>query len=253
MNIKKIFLNRYNQLFNKEQIYEMYNIYLENLQKTPFKKIWIDPLEIAILDKNKDFTSYYNWKLYFNDPYLKEYNNKKIKLALDIKQNGTYWPFAGWYINNGKIQIKEGQHRFMSILLANHYNKWNLNRKFLCVIVKDKDVFEKDISGIQLTKLDKPITMKIPYTKDMNFFKRKLPSFYNKFYKNKNLKKGINKIKITTKWGSMRSTQIWTIFLRDLFYKYKEEYNEIIKPSPIINNQKKWNNFIKKIKGDINE
>jgi hypothetical protein len=240
MDIK---INRYNQIFTKKQIGEMYSVYLENLKKTPFKKIWINPLKKFKLNKGNEYFALYQWGDNYGDPYLKEYNNKKIKLALDIKQNGSYWPFGGWYKNNN-IYIKEGKHRFMSILLADHYNKWNLNRKFLCVIVENKDVFEKTKND--LIKLQKPITMKIPYIKKMYFLQQKFPSLYNKFYKNKNLKERINKIKVTTKWMAMRSTQIWTIFLRDLFYKYKEKYDEIIKPSSIINNPKEWNNFIKK-------
>jgi hypothetical protein len=236
-------MSNYDQVYTKNDLYTMYNIYLNNLKKSPLKKEWVNPLEKFKFIKNSEDKYILNWEDEKN-PYLDEYNSEKIKLALDIKQNGIYWHFGGEY-QGDKILLNEGKHRFASILLADHCNKWNLNKKFLCVV--DPIALNKDyIYKVVEKKLDKPITMKIPYVSKRSIFKRKVYNkFYNKIQKRYNLKDGINEIKVVTDWESVRAYQVWAVFLKDLFYKYKEKYNEIIKPSPIINNQEKWNDFIK--------
>jgi hypothetical protein len=244
--MKTIYVDRYKDQYSKNKINRMYNIYLNILKKLPFKIKWIYPSQQLDFLQHKNNSVISSWGKLNDDPYLKEYNNKKIKLGLDIKQNGTYWPLWGYYTSKGKIKIKEGKHRIASIILTNYIGKWDIKRKFLCIIVNEPTLFNENIKNNFNNKLKSPIKIQIPFPNNNSFLENQFFNLYNNIKRHYFLKPTINTIQITTKWQLIRITQIWSIFLRDLFYKYKEKYGEIIKPSPIINNQKEWNDFIKK-------
>lgn len=113
-DIKEIYYKKY--LFNIQQI----------ILKGSFSYSFKDIEEIEIDEKRnpnlgKNFNNVLN-----KDSFLYEFNNDKIKLGIDIIENGTFWPLVCC-----ENKIIEGAHRVYSLKLLNQQKK--ITRKFLCL------------------------------------------------------------------------------------------------------------------------
>lgn len=155
--------------------------------------------------------------------FLIDWENNKSKLALNILNNGLYFPF--FYRINSKTKIKEivlGRHRFLSILLNPSLFK---NKKFLFIdlsIFFNTDLMDfnslKDYKS-QVINTIKPVPM---FILDKNLkpvvYKR---SFYNQYL-------------------------FYDYFMRfvDILAAELFNYTDSIKPNSYFNIESHWNLFI---------
>lgn len=89
----------------REIVDKMYNKYFIHNFKMMLKYVdydWVHPMDVKTNDHMV------SWD---NDPYLEKTKNERIKLGLDVLENGNYWPFTGdWGMN-----VSEGCHRIWSL------------------------------------------------------------------------------------------------------------------------------------------
>jgi hypothetical protein len=117
-------------------IQELYNVYLENLLKSPFKLETITVKEICnkIQIENFDKGRKYNDQNYFIDI---DYT----KMANDILDVGTYWHFITLF-KNGEYEVIEGVHRAWALQLATLSNPKVFNKKILSITITDENLGE---------------------------------------------------------------------------------------------------------------
>ena len=254
------YLNQENScIFDKEYIKYMYNTYinynLKNiLEAELFRFLWIHPKFIYITEKKKKEEQWAmrNQANQFKDAYLVESRNNKEKLGLDVLKNGTYWPLV---ISARRYQrlfyVYEGSHRMLSIRSLYKNNLWPEDKKMLCLNIITRDFYELKY-GKEFIELKKPIEQVLPFSvvygdeyntpdgkefvKD-KCFKRDGASFFDP-------KKELIKMKIYNYSDLLYANQSMSHWLRDIFWLYKENNEDIIKPSKIINSEDKWNKFI---------
>lgn len=243
--------------YTEQKVYEFYDTYINynlvnafKLDKVKFNWRSIDELNIRtrILDRS--------WVTYFKDEYLAESARDRTKLALDILENGTYWPLVTAVSpEDGLLYVYEGNHRVISAKLAAIEDKWPKDRKFLCMELGgyygDFKLVDNQIA------LEKPILQRFPfaglydteaYVTDeirenvMAQMNDEGAAFVDK--DNEIVQK-----EIYTYTEFMHSNQIFPHWLRDILYKFREENGKTIKPSKIINDENEWNKWVQSING----
>lgn len=216
-------------IYNEDYI----NFNLKNILHHPegFEYKWI-----SIKDLNLDVdTISFDWNS-SHDPYAKECNNNKLIFAEELINKGTYFPIIVTLEDTG-YYVWEGQHRIQALKIAVAHNLISQNYELLCIIVS---------SGlIASQRLNKKIKQNNNSIKGRFIIEQKYGSeiLINKKYQQqvydyiKN--KGFNIINdYTVEENTTDRVEMYNylthypLFLRDLFFKYKE-----IEPNKIINNK----------------
>ena len=96
-----------------KKYYENYYIKnIETLLNNGCTFDWVKPKDFQnFFTKSTDFKNFY-----LDNPYLKHYQNDKIKLAEDILKNGTYFPIFAKK-EKDYVRIYQGNHRIYSLML----------------------------------------------------------------------------------------------------------------------------------------
>ena len=234
--------------YTEEQVYKMYNedyinTNLRNVFKHPqgFESKWLSLDQISLNDK----VTAKNWTNYFKDPYLNDSADNKLKLAESILEIGTFWPCVVIEDYDGVSYCsREGNHRILSLKLAQLYDMVPDDFKILCIVLPRK-VFNHT-GYLYDHKLSEPIIGR--YNMDAvwgtNYFGNEI---LTEKIKQNILDKGekiIDSFTIESKGTRVLEmyefTYIYPLFLRDLLYM-----NKSIKPSPVINNEEVFNNWLK--------
>ncbi len=243
---------KHQKKYTEEKIYEFYDTYLNynlvnafNLDKVKFNWKTIDELNIRtrILDRS--------WVTYFKDDYLAESARDRTKLALDILENGTYWPLVTAVSpDDGLLYAYEGNHRVISAKLAAIEGKWPKDKKFLCM---ELDGYYGDFKLVDnQVALEKPLLQRFPFA----------GIYDTEAYISEEVRENVmaqmkddeaifvdedNEIvqkQIYTYTEFMHSNQIFPHWLRDILYKFREENGRIIRPNKIINDENEWNKWL---------
>ncbi len=171
------------------------------------------------------------------DKYLKSTADNKLVLAYDIYENGTYWPLLVKRIigKENRYELRDGVHRFYCMRKLIELGIWSSDKRVLvitddlqqdydCEIIRDftvpcmvNDSF-KDVFSFIYAEFDK--CESIDYVDDNQYF-----AYFR------------------TKEASMRFVSCYSILLRNAFYDYKQENGYAYPTSPIINDERCWNDW----------
>jgi hypothetical protein len=165
-------------------IKELYNVYLENLLKSPFKLETITVKDICnkIQVENFDKGKKYNDQKYFIDINY-------TKMANDILDIGTYWHFITLF-KNGKYEVIEGVHRAWALQLATLSNPKVFNKKILSITITDENLGEvEETSDIHPYIRKHQIVDTFPKTITVKLINpKKFPLMLEKFSQYKNIR-----------------------------------------------------------------
>lgn len=220
-----------------------YNDYLNVLKC--FKQGWVDIKTLIPRPYYKYTVPWVNK----SDLYLREYADNKVGLALDILENGTYWPLVVCSGENGKIYLTEGFHRVESIKLAIEQGLWTKDTRMLAIYLPSIDLYDYRGNKNVLNKFKLKYPIKIPVFTSGPKTPFRFFYLFEKFgdkavdLVDKLMDiKGVSRLEITTDswWILFKTYQLYTTELRDMFYRYKEKNKEIIKPNLIINDYDEW-------------
>ena len=127
--------------YTEDQVYKMYhedyiNTNLLNVFRHPqgFETRWLSLDQISL---NEQVIAK-NWTNYFKDPFLDDCSDNKIKLAESVLENGTYWPCAVIEGFDGTYSAREGNHRILSLKLAQLHGIVSDDFKLLCIVLPRK-------------------------------------------------------------------------------------------------------------------
>lgn len=213
--------------YSKEEIETFYDCYMYNLSLEVFRGEYRHPSEITLsLDGRR------NWEeISKKDGYLYDYIDDKITLALDILENGNYFPF--WLYKEGdKLIVSEGVHRMDSINMATDAGIWTDEAVYCITFRKEFDVMEMNYD---IHHLKSPIEIYVPvYNIEDGWYQKHFGWKFNRFENKEVLKSAVIdgnvKIIIDTEEEYFNTCKIYHKLLRHCFYKYKITHDDIIKP-----------------------
>lgn len=232
--------------YSEEQVYQMYNedyinTNLRNVFKHPqgFKTKWLTLDQISLNEQ----VMAKNWTHYFNDPYLQDASDNKLKLAESVLEMGTFWPCMVIEDYNGLYSAREGNHRILSLKLAQLYDIVPKDFKLLCIVLPRK-VFNYT-KYLYDHKLSEPVIGR--YSIDAVWGTNHLGNdILTKRIEQNILDKDesiLNSYTVEKKGFRLLEmyefVYIYPLFLRDLLY-----INKNIKPNPIINNEEVFNSWL---------
>jgi hypothetical protein len=106
-----------------QKLRKFYNMYLYNLKASPYRTAWVsldDIMEIEIRQ----------WDV-IKDRFLTDTKDDPLKLAIDIRARGTYWPIFVFVEPDGKYRIRDGAHRVWSLKRLKEAGEWPAEKKVL--------------------------------------------------------------------------------------------------------------------------
>lgn len=234
--------------YSKEQVKKMYlEDYVEfNLKNILTHQDKFFKAKFISLDKlilREDVMSR-NWDTYFQDPYLAESSKDKTLLAQSIMENGTFYPIQVTLNHDQETyMVREGNHRIASLKLGQSYDIVPSDYKILCIII-EPSIFSHNTSMLRGV-LSEPLVGR--YNIDPIWTTKTLVSteYYDRVYKSieQNGEKLINEYTVESEAKTLHDAYqfiyIYPLFLRDLLYMFPE-----VKPSPILNDEKLFNEWI---------
>ncbi len=227
---------------DKSFIENYYNHYIKNLLGSIYKKEWVDPRTLVSIK-----SPHKNWEaLRKVDPYLNEHIKKKEGFYLDILENGMYWSFIG-YIENGVYTVTEGVHRLEAVHYLIKNGLWPEGRKVLFMITPKGLFGEAEDLRFSEIKLDPEPTLYVPIYKNPQTCPRLTLLFANDENKKKLFASKIGDILEVQVDNMFKYRQIYVIFpmiLKHMFHDYKTKHGDIIKPSPIVNSEEAYYEFL---------
>lgn len=215
----------------KEKLEKFYNWALYNLKVSPNKLEWIKPSELPYIEPR-------SWVV-VGDAYLKNSEADNYLLAKDLLDNGTYWSINIFVDknenNNVSYRLRDGVHRVHLIKMLNKQGLWKDDRKILVKTDELKETY---------TGEDIKFAIPSPHIVTDKFIQK-----YQFLYDTVNAK-GIKYLDeeceiVEFKHPTGYLCQVmFSYLLRNAFFEYQSKYGEIIKPSPYINDEAKFNEWI---------
>lgn len=242
-------IQEYKRNYSVDDIHRMYNDHYINFNLKNFIKSenfrcsfrYLRDLNIRTHTLNK------NWNYFHGDPFLLDVHENKLDLGRDILNNGTYWPVVISPIHDNrpdKFYVFEGGHRVVSLKLLALEGEVPDDFKILCL------EFPCDYNILSVEQMYFPLknkflirgSLETLYGCNILVDENKLKEVYqaietdgNKLIDDYTLEYTANNYE-----AMIDGTQIYPHYLRDLIYTVREE----IKPSPIINDEKIFRNWI---------
>lgn len=196
------------------------NFYLFNIKQLCNIGFYYDwrKIEDVLCCEQKKINNGQNFEIYSQrDYFLNYYKKNKINLGKDIIKNGTFWPL--FLCDN---YLMEGFHRVYSLKLLKDIIEFD--KKFLCLnIPYDLNIYLSNKNLLDLKDLENPI----------NYYKVDLSGSVI-------LDKTKNSYTIF-----METLKFSGDFLNNRIFQINKEYPNYIKPNPVFNNEKLFEQFLK--------
>lgn len=196
------------------------NFYLFNIKQLCNIGFYYDwrKIEDVLCCEQKKINNGRNFEIYSQrDYFLNYYKKNKINLGKDIIKNGTFWPL--FLCDN---YLMEGFHRVYSLKLLKDITEFD--KKFLCLnIPYDLNIYLSNKNLLDLEDLENPI----------NYYKVDLSGSVI-------LDKTKNSYTIF-----METLKFSGDFLNNRIFQINKEYPNYIKPNPVFNNEKLFEQFLK--------
>lgn len=196
------------------------NFYLFNIKQLCNIGFYYDwrKIEDVLCCEQKKINNGQNFEIYSQrDYFLNYYKKNKINLGKDIIKNGTFWPL--FLCDN---YLMEGFHRVYSLKLLKDIIEFD--KKFLCLnIPYDLNIYLSNKNLLDLEDLENPI----------NYYKVDLSGSVI-------LDKTKNSYTIF-----METLKFSGDFLNNRIFQINKEYPNYIKPNPVFNNEKLFEQFLK--------
>lgn len=235
--------------YTEKQVQDIYyndylNCNLKNVLRSN-NNIYIDFLSLdkLILDEN---IMVKNWDGCFQDPFLDEYSFNKIDLGKSILEKGTYFPcmvFLDYDMQH--YHVREGNHRIASLKLCQLQGLVPEDFKICCIILP-RDLNVNIFGNVYNHKLSEPLTAR--YILECFWTTKVIEDEKYLAVVKKNLEESNHKLlndylveyQIDTYIGLYEAIHAFPLFLRDLFFYYKD-----IKPALIINDESLFKEWLK--------
>lgn len=208
----------------KEKLEKFYGYYLKNLKACPYKSKWVTLNEI----EKREATS---WEC-IGDQYLIDSKDDKTKLAMDIYQNGTYFPIFVTVAGDAPYKLRDGIHRIYAMRQLVDMGCWDKERKILIVTNE---------------KADEPQNNEQPVYYLPLVVKEEFKDNYSLMYKELSDKDQLTYADTEKEFAEFRSGKggylamsCMSLLLRNAFFEYRQKYGEPISPSPVINDIEMW-------------
>jgi hypothetical protein len=237
--------------YSTEDLYFMYNSYINyNLRNllnlSVFEFSWEHPSKI----KNRDFDIEENWVIQDNtDMYLRQTEENKVNLGLDILENGTYWPIVVEVID-GDLYVYEGNHRAFAIKKMVETGDWPEDKKVLCMRVNGD--YQRIKARKKVIKLERPVKQLAPFVTiygDENNKKEDRDFIEKNLFKSDNIefhsdKKILLKKEVYDYSSLLFLTQALPHWMRDIIWLNQNDTGTPIKSSRVVNDESLWNRFV---------
>lgn len=240
--------HEYKREYSLEQVQDMYyNDYINFNLRNAIENNILEARFIPIKDLNiRPRITQRTWKYFVNDPYLKDMHDDKLKLGRSILEIGTWYPFvvAPMTKDDDKLYVFEGNHRIISLKLLAMIGEISEDFKVMCLVLPtDYFTFKEKTNYTVL-----PFPVKYRYI---------LEDVYgcDILVNQELLNKTLDKVKsdgeifindytveaVGTKMSDIIGVvHAYPLFLRDLIYLHDSK----VLPSPIINNEEKFKEWI---------
>lgn len=208
----------------EENLVETYNYYLKNLKNSPFMTKWVSLNEI---EEHKLI----GWKC-IGDRYLDESEDDRNKLALDIYENGTYFPLFLLKKEGKPYKLRDGAHRLYVMRELQKQGLWEKNKKVMVATDEEINGYVKGEERVFYLPL-----------KVSEQFKENYSFVYNEFYSQKSISYVNSKkdfAEYRTCRGGYLATACISLLIRNALFEYKQKHGVPIKPSPVINSYDAW-------------
>lgn len=219
------------KLYCLEEILIFYSAYIYTLKQAPFSRVFTNPRDIII-----DVPEKRKWEeAAQRDKFLEQYQNNKLELALDIKDNGIYFPFSALQTQNG-LQVVEGMHRIEAIkMYIDCGGEWNHD---LFTFVVPNTFYEE----VNFNPYNKQIFFPI-FNIENNWHKDLFGKHFQVDSFNKERYELVKRdqpllINVYTEQEYITTLFIWHKFLRHIIFKYYDTHNEKIPVSRYLNSNR---------------
>jgi len=230
------------ELYNEHYLFNIKNLArVQDKLRINYKWLTIEEIRIkpTILAKS--------WDFYFEDAYLKDCVEDKTYLAREIVDNGTFWPVVCQEMLDDKgYMTAEGTHRLISLKLLDLYEGLP-GFKLLSLIIRDRyDNFKHNATS---ELIGFPIRQRIPYVVKYDYLKKDDPITINNMKSNGYIfvdkEREVMEFTAKTYTDVIYANQIFPHWLRDIFYRAREEYGLEMKGADIINNEESWEEMLR--------
>jgi hypothetical protein len=185
-----------------------------------------------------------------HNSFLKNMADRTL-IGKEIMDIGLYAPiFASERALHKRLVVDGGKHRITSAKILSSIGEWD-NRKILTIETKEVNVVRlKDAQKEWQEKLKEPLIMRMPMslffsaeyeTYDPSFVDEKLGSINGKRLENDIVEFPLDDLPYC--YRCLLLTGYW---ITEMFYAYRTMTGKNIKPSPVINDQKAFELWLKK-------
>lgn len=209
---------------SKQKLEKFYDYYLYNLNASPYKMKWVALEEIEMED-------ILGWEC-VGDMYLSDSKDDKSRLAMDIYENGTYFPLFVFKQEGGLYKLRDGAHRLYAMRMLVEKGLWEKGREVLISTDEDADRYDKNEKMLFYL----PVAVKDEFKENYSFLYKELYS--NLPLIHPDLEKEFAEYR--TSGGRYLAVSCMSLLLRNALFEYKQKTGVPIKPSPVINVYENW-------------
>jgi len=214
----------YDNAYNKDTLFNLYELAMSNIAESMDTAIWIDVRELSFVKTHKAT----GWAI-IGDKWLTDSKEDNMKLGRSIRDNGTYWPLFLKYnddpetMEEQKYIILDGIHRIVVMYKLYEMGEWPVEKKILAYITNadqsDVTVQRKYKSPSELLLSSGTIKFRIQDSKkliDLPFDDKTL----------------LTKRMSASAKGSISK---WSLILRNNIFEYEKRSKKIFYGHPLIN------------------
>lgn len=205
---------------------KFYDAFVHNLKNSPYKTRWISPFEIEPIDP-------YSWVV-CGDKYLINSEDDWMKLAMNVYNNGTYFPIfvLGQPEKEYKYKLRDGIHRFYCMRKLIELGYWKKNKKIMVATDELVDWFK----GTDEREFLIPMTVNNAFKKTYRQLYEELASKGSIVYSDESKMFAVLK----TRNKGFLAVACLSLLLRNAFFDYEQLHGKSVKSSPYMNNHEAW-------------
>lgn len=183
--------------------------------------------------------------------YLKEIEDKRL-LAIDIIENGTFWPLFVIHNKEHNNEVFKGSHRVLSAQLLNDEGGWN-GRRFLAldfIVPVEETIWDfyskkEKLRGDDMYRV--PVSLLYPDMYKDNYDLDEIKKDIE-FHGGKLIDNDVAEIPMRSYRDLLKCITYLGIWLSELIYMNKDITGEYLKASPIINDEEYFKEWISEAK-----